>query len=85
MTVNFELLKVNKMTSLARNIKFGQQVNPIQRVLLAMPLQEVLTSLPPIHITLTNLYLQSQGLLLLNFGSKNNLIEVHTALLLHWG
>ena len=40
MTVNSELLKVSKMTSLkfyishgeARDIKFGQQVNLIQRV-----------------------------------------------------
>ena len=67
MTVNFELLKVRKITSLkiymisshgeARNIKFGQQVNLIQRVPLGTPPQEVLMSLPHNQMTLTNLYL----------------------------
>ena len=43
----------------ARNIKFGQQVNLIQMVLLGTLLQEVLTSLPHIHVTLTNLFICS--------------------------
>ena len=38
----------------AKNIKFGQQ---IQRVLSGNSLQEVLKSLPHIHVTLTNLFI----------------------------
>ena len=64
MTINFELLKVIKITSLkifshgeARNIKFGQQVNLIQRIPLGTLPQEVVMSLPHNHMTLTNLYL----------------------------
>ena len=59
-TINFELFKVSKMTSLkmfiylqsweARNIKFGQQVNLYQRVILGTPAQEVLTSLSHIRV-----------------------------------
>ena len=61
MTINFELPKVSKMTSLkiylspvmgeARNIKLGQQVNLIQRVQLNTPHQEVVISLPHNHVT----------------------------------
>ena len=60
-TINFEILKVSKMTSLniyihlqsqeAKNIKFGQQVNLIQRVLLGTLAQEVLMSSPHIHVS----------------------------------
>ena len=39
----------------ARNIKLGQQVNLIQRVQLGTPHQEVVTSLPHNHVTLSNL------------------------------
>ena len=63
MTINFEMLKVSKMVSLklfyfssqeeTRNIKFGQQVNLIQRVPLGTPLHDVLVSLPHNHVTLT--------------------------------
>ena len=81
MTINFELFKVSKMTSLkiniisshgeARNIKFGQQVCLIQRVPLGTPPQEVLTS-----------SLVTGATVIKNLGSKNNsLIEVHRALL----
>ena len=60
----------------ARNIKLVQQVNLIQRVQLGTPHQEVVTSLPHNHVTLTNLlYLQLQRLLLSNLCSKNNLIK----------
>ena len=68
MSINFELRKVSKMTSLkiyispvigeARNIKLRQQVNLIQRVPLGTPHQEVLT-LPHNHVTLKNLILSS--------------------------
>ena len=44
----------------ARNIKFGQQINLIQRVLLGILFQEALTSFPHIHMTLTNLFIPSQ-------------------------
>ena len=54
----------------ARNIKFGQQVNLIQRVPLGTQPQEVATSLPNNHVT--------EQLLLSHLGSKNSsLIEVH--------
>ena len=43
----------------ARNITFGQQVNLIQRVLLGTLPQEILTSVPHIHMTLTNLFISS--------------------------
>ena len=42
-----------------RNIKLGQQVNPIQRVPLGTPLKEVLTSLPHNLVTLTNLFISN--------------------------
>ena len=68
MTINFEMLKVSKMTSLNlyisshqefRNIKFGKQVNFIQRVLFGTLPKEVLTSLSHIHVILTNLLISS--------------------------
>ena len=69
MTVNFELLKISKITSLkiyiisshreARNIKFGQQVDLIQKISLGAPTQEVLMSLPHDHMTLTNFFISS--------------------------
>ena len=56
----------------ARNIKFGKQVNLIQRIPLGTLLQEVM-SLPSNHVTLTNLFIFSyRGILLANLGSKNN-------------
>ena len=93
--MNYELLKVSKMVSLkiyvsshgeARNIKFGHQVNLIQRVQLGPLSQEIVTSLPHHHVTLTNLLSAvTEGLLLSNLGCKNNsLTEVHRVLL-HWG
>ena len=58
----------------ARNIKFGQQVNLIQRVPLGTPPQEVATSLPYNHVT--------EELLLSHLGSKNSsLKEIHMTLL----
>ena len=42
-----------------RNIKFGQQVNLIQRVPLGTPPQEVVMSLP--HNPVTNLFISSYG------------------------
>ena len=68
MAINFELLKVNKMTSLkiyissheeARNIKFGEQINFILRVRMGTPTQEEVTSSPPDHMTLRNLLISS--------------------------
>ena len=67
MTINFELLKVSKMTSLKTYISQvlekldnkQHQVNLIQRVLLGILHQEVLMSLPHIHVTLTNLFISS--------------------------
>ena len=61
MTINFELWKVSKMTSLKRaiNTKFRQQVNLIQRVLLNTLPQVVLVLLPPNHITLTIVFISS--------------------------
>ena len=63
MSINFKLLKVSKITSLkissqgeVRNIKFGQQVNLIQRVSLGTLPQEVVISQPHNHVTLTNLF-----------------------------
>ena len=91
--INFELLKISKMTSLeiyvsshgeARNIKFRHQINSIERVPLGTPPQVVVMSLA--HNHLTNLELQvTEELLLSNLGSKrNSLIEVNRTLL-HWG
>ena len=67
----------------ARNIKFGQQVNIIERVPLGTPPQEVMMSLA--HNHLTNLFVSSwRGLLLSNLGNKSNfVIEVDRAFL-HW-
>ena len=64
--INFELLKVSKMTNLkiyisshreARNIKFGQQVNIIEKVPLGTPLLVVVMSLAHNHVT--NLFISS--------------------------
>ena len=70
MTINFELPKVKENDQFenlyisshgeaTRNIKFGQQVNLILRVLLGTLLQELVTSLPHNHVTLTNLFISS--------------------------
>ena len=57
----------------ARSIKFGKQVNLIQRIPLGTLPQEVVMSLPINHVTLTNLFIFSyRGILLANLGSKNN-------------
>ena len=81
MNINLELLKVSKMTSLkienlyittqveARNIKFGQQVNIIEKVLLSTPLQEVLMSLAYNHVT--NLFILRATVI--KFGQKKQL------------
>ena len=42
-----------------RNIKFGQQVNLIQRALLGTLPQEAVATLPHSHMTLTNLFISS--------------------------
>ena len=84
MSINFELLKVDRIISFkissheeAKNIKFGKQVNLIQRILLGTLPQEVVMSLPHNHMTLTNVSLVTKELLLSNLGSKNNsLMEV---------
>ena len=67
MTINTELLKVSKMTSLkiyivssygeAKNTKFGQPINPIQNVSLVAPSRKVVTSLP--HNYVINLFISS--------------------------
>ena len=70
-TINFEQLKVSKITSLkischgeARNIKFGQQ----ERVPLGTMPQEVVTSLPHNYMTLTNLFISSyRGVTVIKF------------------
>ena len=81
MTIIFELSKVSEMISLkiyischgeARIIKFGQQVNLIQKVALGTLLQELMTPLP--HVTSINLFIS-------NYGSKSNsFLEVYRAL-----
>ena len=66
MNIIFELLIVSKMTSLkidisshgeARNIKFGQQVNIIERMAMATPPQVVVMTLAHNHVT--NLFISS--------------------------
>ena len=67
MTINFELLNVRKMSILRIHIlpvmeklealNLNSRVNLIQRVLLGTLPQKEMTSLPHIHMTLTNLYL----------------------------
>ena len=76
MNINFELLKVSKMTSLkiyisghrkARNVKFGQQVNIIEKVPLGTPPQEVMMLLA--HNYITNLFASSyRGATVIKFG-----------------
>ena len=55
--INFELLKVSHGE--ARNIKFEQPVNLIQRVPLSTLPQQVVKSLPHNHMNLTNLFISS--------------------------
>ena len=64
--INLELLKVSKITSSkiyvfsqgeARNIKFGQQANIIERVPLGTPPQVVVMTLA--HNYVTNLFISS--------------------------
>ena len=67
MTINFELLSVSKMSNLRIHISPGMEklkmlnlnsrLNLIQRVLLGTPSEKELTSLPNIHVTLTNLFI----------------------------
>ena len=52
----------------ARSIKFGQQLNLIQRVPLGTLPQEVLTSLPHNHVTLTNLFIYIYRASVVKFG-----------------
>ena len=64
-----KLLKVSKMTSLKicispsvkklETLKFGQQVNLIQKVLLSTLPQEVVTLLTYKYVTLANLFIYS--------------------------
>ena len=64
-----KLLKVSKMTSLKicispsvkklETLKFGQQVNLIQKVLLSTLPQEVVTLLTYKYVTLANLFMSS--------------------------
>ena len=69
----------------ARNIKYGQQIDLIQRGPLGTLLQEIATSLPHNHFTMTQIYLSevvTEGVLLSNLTSKNkSFIEVHMSLL----
>ena len=74
--LNLELLKVSKITNLkisnhgeARNIKFGQQVNLIQRAPLDTLPQELVTSLLHNHMILTKLFISSyRGGTVIRFG-----------------
>ena len=77
MNIIFELLNISKMSSLriyispvygeARNIKFGQQVNIIERVPLGTPPQVVVMSLAHNHVT--NLFISSyRGATVIKFG-----------------
>ena len=53
----------------ARNIKFGHQVNFIQRVQLGPLSQKVVASLPHNHMTLINLFISSyRGATVIKFG-----------------
>ena len=92
MSISFELLKVSKMNNLkslylqsleARNIKFGQHVNIIERVPLGTPPLAVVMS--SAHNHMTNLFISSyRGATVSNLDSKSNsVIEVDRALL-HW-
>ena len=95
MTINFELLKVSKMTSLriyisshgeTRNIKFGQQDKPHPKASIGYSNSEGTDISTSYSCDFDkSLYLYSLGLLLSNLGSKNNsLIEVHWELF-HYG
>ena len=56
----------------ARNIKFGQQANLIERVPRGTLLQELVTSLPHNHMILTNLFTSSyRRATLIQFGQQN--------------
>ena len=53
----------------AKNIKFGDQVNLIQRVQLGPLSQKVVASLPHNHMTLINLFISSyRGATVIKFG-----------------
>ena len=79
--INFELLKISKMTSLeiyvsshgeARNIKFRHQINSIERVPLGTPPQVVVMSLA--HNRLTNLFISSyRGAAVIKFKQQKQL------------
>ena len=95
MTINFEQLKVSKMTSLriyisshgeTRNIKFGQQDKSHPKASIGYPNSEGTDISTSYSCDFDkSLYLYSLGLLLSNLGSKNNsLIEVHWELF-HYG
>ena len=77
MTINFELLKVSKITSLkiysshgeGRNIKLEHQLNFIQRLQVSPLPKEVVMSLPHNHVILTNLFISSyRGATVIKFG-----------------
>ena len=71
--INFELFKFSKITRLkiyngeARNIKFGQQVNIIERAPLGTPPQAVVMTLA--HNPVANLFISSyRGATAIKFG-----------------
>ena len=68
------------------NIRFGWQIDLIQRIPLYTLPQVLLLSLPLNHVTLTILFISIYRVVTVtNLGSKNNsLIEVHRELL-RWG
>ena len=69
MTINFELLNVSKMSSLGicispvmeklETLNLNSRIKLIQRVLLGTLPQKELTSLPHIHVTLTNFFISN--------------------------
>ena len=78
MTINFEALNVSKMSNLRIHISpvmeklealnLNSRVSVIQKVLLSTPLQEELTSLPHIHVTLKNLFILASGATVIKLG-----------------
>ena len=74
--INFELLKISKMTSLkiyiARNIKFGHLINMIKRVPLDTPPQALVMSLA--HNHQINLFISSyRGAAVIKFKQQKHL------------
>ena len=60
----------------ARNIKFGQQADLVQRVPLGALPQDLVMSLPHNHLTLTNLFISSyRGATVIEFGQQKQLLH----------